>query len=211
MLEFKTELCRDHTFVDDLRGCQCPCDAWTGGRACYRASLAAAAAAAVSRPQATIPPRRRKRLRCLQPLPQCSLGQPLLGDAASICWAHVATRLSWSYSTYRFLVSPHVLAALACGFCAMKLSTLLGSNCSATSDQHRCWNAASATCSWVKLCRVATPKAHVGEAMRAQRAPPAPLTVEQKEAARLQSLQDATRAKSQPPIIGDEATLHGGA
>lgn len=114
-------------------------------RACCRASLAAAAAAAVSRPQATTPPHRRKRLRCLHPLPHCNLVQPLLGDAASICWAHFVTRLSWSYSTYRFFVSPHVLAALACSFCAVKLSTLLGSNCSATSDQHRCSNAASTT------------------------------------------------------------------
>ena len=45
-------------------------------------------------------------------------------------------------------------------------------------------------------CRVATPKAHVGEALRAQRAPPPPLTPAQRDAAGLQALVDAARPKS---------------
>lgn len=50
--------------------------------------------------------------------------------------------------------------------------------------------------------RVGTPKTHVGEALRAQRAPPPPLTPQQRDAARLQALQDAAKPRQQCPASG---------
>ena len=60
---------------------------------------------------------------------------------------------------------------------------------------------ASRTAQWAASgCRVATPKAHVGEALRAQRAPPPPLTPAQRDAARLQALQEAARPRPKGAI-----------